>query len=134
MIKAKLKICDGCGEPKPIWKNHEGEKFCKQCWSYKKPPVVPKPRPPIKQKSEKRTKEERIYLAKRIIFLSENPVCQMALPFCTVQATDVHHMEGRVGENYLDVSKWKACCRQCHVWTENNPEAAKQLGHSQKRI
>jgi hypothetical protein len=53
---------------------------------------------------------------------------------CTHNATDVHHAEGRTGDNYLDVSKWKAGCRPCHSWVDTHPKEAIELGFSIKRI
>lgn len=138
-LKNKKKPCDGgCGENQYIWKNHEGKRYCKQCWSayssvLKKEQIPTVRQCPIPSRSPKRTKEEKIYQGKRIIFLSEHPVCEMHLPFCTIQSTDVHHMEGRIGELLLDVTKWKAACRACHNWVETHPKEAIELGFSLKR-
>ena len=43
-------------------------------------------------------------------FLEDNPYCIL----CGKIAVDVHHVEGRIGANYLDVSKWVPLCRECH--------------------
>ena len=135
-INHKLKLCQGpCGEEKVIWKNHEGKRYCKQCWSCQKPAQKPTARKPIAHSSPKRSKEERVYQGKRIIFLNKHPLCEMRIPnICTNVATDIHHMEGRTGDNYLDDSKWKAGCRQCHNWVEDHPKEAKELGLSLRRI
>lgn len=137
-MKPSLKTCAGCKKPKPIWKRHKGERFCQQCWSCHPDNVKQKPtvkQKPIPYRSEKRTKEERIYAAERIIFLQEHPLCQFHIPgICTKKSTEVHHMEGRTGDNYLDKTKWKAGCHECHDWATNNPEEAIQLGFSLKRI
>lgn len=136
---AKKKQCDGpCGELQFIWKNHEGKRYCKNCWSAhsgnaKQIPTV-RQQKPIPSRSPKRSKEERIYSGLRIIFLSENPVCHCHLPFCTTQATDVHHKEGRIGALLLDTTKWLPVCRACHNWIELNPTEAKQLGFSNSRL
>lgn len=74
------------------------------------------------------------YSTKRMLFLIANPVCQAKLVGCTGVASDVHHTAGRVGDNYLNMSKWKALCRNCHTWVENNPEEAKELGLSENRL
>lgn len=139
MIQPKKKICDGCKEESFIWKNVDGKKLCKQCsytgvakLSISKPTAKAKP---IAPRSQKRSKEERLYLGKRIIFLQEHPMCQAHLPgICTEYSTDVHHKEGRIGELLLDDTKWLALCRSCHEWVEHNPEEAKEKGFSIKRI
>lgn len=138
MIQPKKKLCDGCSEPKVIWKNHEGKRYCKQCWSCHSGNVKQKPtvkQSPLPRVSEKRSKEEKIYSAKRALFLAEHPMCQAHLPgICTKVAEEVHHKEGRTGDNYLDVSKWLSTCHQCHVWITDHPKEALELGLSLKRI
>lgn len=52
---------------------------------------------------------------------------------CTQTSEEVHHKEGRTGENYLDETKWLAACHSCHVWIENNREAAMELGFILRR-
>jgi len=91
----------------------------------------PKPIPPI---SKKRKTEMSEYDKRRSLFLIANPKCQANLVGCTLVATDVHHTEGRIGENYLNMSKWKALCRNCHTWIETHPEEAKELGLSSSRL
>lgn len=129
------KICCKCKLPKFIWKNFEGNKYCKECWFRTKPTSKPKTTKSIPRVSEKRSKEERIYSAKRLIFLGEHPMCEMHVPgICTHKATEVHHKEGRTGENYLDDTKWMAGCHNCHDWATENPKEAIELGFSLKRI
>lgn len=138
MIKPKKKLCDGCSEPQVIWKNYQGKRYCKQCWSCHEGNVKQKPtvkQSPLPRVSEKRSKEEKLYSAKRALFLAEHHMCEAHIVgICTKVAEEVHHKEGRTGENYLDVSKWLAACHCCHVWITDHPEEAIQLGFSLKRI
>jgi len=128
MIQVKLKPCAGCKELKHIWKSHGKEKYCKECWySIEKPKRIP----PV---SKKRKVEQDEYSKKRELFLIANPNCQAKLVGCTGKATDVHHAAGRTGDNYLNMSKWKALCRSCHTWVETHPEEAKELGLSESRL
>jgi hypothetical protein len=139
MIQAKKKICDGCGLESYIWKNVGGKKLCKQCSSNTgvaklsiKPTAKSKP---IAPRSQKRSKEERLYSANRVLFLQEHPMCQAHLPgICTKYSTDVHHKMGRIGELLLMIIHWLAVCRACHDWIENHPEEAREKGFSIKRI
>ena len=128
MIPVKQKKCAGCDELKHIWKSHGKEKYCKECW-YK----IDKPKS-ISPVSKKRKGEMDEYSKRRELFLIANPICQGKLVGCTSKATDVHHTEGRVGDNYLNMSKWKALCRNCHRFVEENPDAAKELGLSTSRL
>ena len=132
----KKKICDGCKSESVIWKNHEGNRYCKYCWSRKKATAIKKTAPikkqkkPIAPRSPKRYKQEREYLKKRKSFLLSSQLCQAKLPnICTTQATDVHHMQGRIGNLLTDETKFLAVCRACHDWKE-----AKELGFSISRI
>jgi hypothetical protein len=74
------------------------------------------------------------YSKKRLAFLALHVTCQAKLVGCTGASTDVHHKAGRVGDNYLNMSKWLALCRNCHSWIETNPEDAKELGYSESRL
>ena len=121
-MKTKLKICSGCGEEKPIWKNFEGEKFCKSCWGFHNPKSKsdePKPqlKKSIKQKSKKRIAEDLVYSQLRLLFLTKNPSCEARLKNCTLNATDIHHTfwGQHRGDTFLKVNTWKAVCRTCHA-------------------
>jgi hypothetical protein len=43
-------------------------------------------------------------------------------------------MSGKIGDDYLDVNNFIALCRVCHVWVENHPTEAKELGFSKNRL
>lgn len=130
---SKPKQCSGCGESKIIWKNHKGEKFCKNCW-YKKTPVkFPKQKIPLKSRSDKRVILDQLYSVSRQQFLVKNPFCHARLEGCTINATDVHHKAGR-NKNYLDVLTWLSACRTCHQWIELHPIEAKEMGLSTPRL
>lgn len=137
-MRAKPKLCAGCGETKPIWKNHEGNRFCKECW-YKQASVEhPTPRKSqIKPKSDKQNVLDRVYSNLRKDFLSqkEHSKCEAKLQNCmrtTGLDLTIHHTKGR-GAYYLDTSTWIAVCLSCHEWIETHPAEAKQLLLSQNR-
>lgn len=134
-LAPKKKLCSGCGEMTFIWKNVSGNKLCKQCATTGvaiKPTIKAKPIPP---RSQKRSKEERLYAAKRIIFIQEHPMCEAHISgICTEYATEVHHKKGRIGEDLLDETYWLALCHMCHDYIENNREFAMEKGFSIKRI
>ena len=130
-MKAKKKICDGCSCEKIIWKNHEGKKYCKHCWSAHS---TSQQKPTVRKKlalvSQKRLVQQKEYSEKRKIFLEKNLMCKARLNGCALRSTDVHHMKGRAGELYLDETYWLALCRQCHSWAELNPLQAREMGLS----
>lgn len=98
---------------------------------------TPKPKPlrkPIRKYSRKRQKDNRSYSTLRKEFLSEHPICEAGLKMCRGEATDIHHMAGRVGEDLLNTDNFLAVCRPCHLWLESHPVAAKQLGLSESRL
>jgi hypothetical protein len=139
MMKAKLKMCDRCGEMKVIWKNHRGNRYCQGCWKLELPKSSRSNKPttrrkPISPRSPSRLKQELQYSKVRRLFLQNYPVCQAHLSGCTTQSTDVHHKAGRVGKLYLDESKWLAVCRACHMWIETHPNEARELGFSISRL
>lgn len=133
-MEKKKKLCAGCGEMTYIWANREGRKLCKQC-SYTgvaklsiSKPTTKKPIPP---RSQKRSKEEKLYSAKRIIYLQDHPMCEAHLPgICTDYSTDIHHKySGKDrSEYFLDIKTWMSICRACHSWIHDNSKNARELG------
>lgn len=70
---------------------------------------------------------------------SEYPLCEMRLPQtgCDEKqrhARDIHHKRGRVGDDYVDQTKFVGCCRACHNYIEQNRDFAIQEGWSESRI
>lgn len=137
--RTKLKKCAGCGKDKVIWKNHEGEKFCQQCWHEKKPVKFPKQSKAIKPVSDKKKVQDQLYsvMRKKFLMLPENSTCRGKIPaVCSggfQQDLTVHHTKGR-GKYYLDTTTWIPLCMTCHEFVERNPEKAKDLGLSFSRL
>lgn len=123
----KLKNCSKCNKLTVIYKNItiDGEylRLCKYCTS-KYSSVKSKP----KQRSNKKVKQDIEYTNKRKNYLLNNSICKAGLPGCTTFSTDIHHIEGRVGNNYLDNNTWIATCRNCHNFIHNNPKLANEFG------
>ena len=133
-MQIKLKKCSKCGEQKQIWKRHNRELYCKDCWAQhpdkgKKPLQAKKP---ISKKSSKQEKLDALYSVLRETYLKSNPFCKAKLHGCQINATDVHHMAGR-GKFMLDQSTFLAVCRICHNQIEENPVMAKAMGFSESR-
>lgn len=132
-MQAKLKECDGCGKTTVIWKNHEGFRYCKYCWSCQKhSDTAEKPtNPAIPRVSSKRKKKDQEYLKLRERYLTQNHLCMVKVNGCTNGATDVHHKFSGSDRDtyYLVQSTWLAVCRACHSWIHENPEKARILGY-----
>jgi hypothetical protein len=80
----------------------------------------------IPKKSEKRAKKDKIYLAKRIVFLKENQFCAV---YPNKKATEVHHKySGKDRDKYyLDETTWLAVSREGHNWIHSNPKEAREI-------
>lgn len=131
----KTKICTGCGKEKVIWKSAGRDKYCQSCWYQMKPTKSPTKSPTkIKQVSTKRTKQNSAYTQVRQAFLYENEFCKARLPICTMWATEVHHMKGRIEDLLTDTRYFLPVCRRCHDWIEANPNEAHDLGLSLYRL
>ena len=80
-MNVKLKECDGCNKMTVIWKNHEGFKYCKYCWSCQNPKNKDNIQKPTDYKiplvSSKRKKKDAEYLKLRERFLSEHSMCEL---------------------------------------------------------
>jgi hypothetical protein len=129
----KLKECNACLELRPIWKNDEGFKYCKNCWVKKNPPKSATKSKILNPKSAKREVLDKLYSRLRKKYLEANPYCVGRIAGCTGKSTDIHHKKGR-GKHYLEQETWISVCRNCHQWIENNPHDAKLLGLSISRI
>lgn len=132
----KLKKCFKCGDLKVIWKNHEGNRYCKNCWcaiNVKQSNLTSKVKKRLPSRSLKRKVQDVEYSKLRKQFLLDYPMCQAHLPGCLQVSSEVHHKKGR-GKYYLDVSTWIALCHNCHVFIELHPDFAKEHNYSQKRL
>jgi hypothetical protein len=130
----KLKTCDGCQKETVIWKNHEGFKYCKYCWSCQKAINSDSTQKPtdykIPQVSSKRKKKDAEYSKLRERFLTENPLCMVKVNGCGHGATDVHHTRSGSDRDafYLVQSTWLAVCRNCHQYVHEHPEESRIMG------
>lgn len=138
-LKSKKKFCDGCGEQQFIWKNEQGKRYCKYCWSRRQTMTTKlnktRKQKPLATRSLKRAKQERTYSRLRKDFLTTRSLCEANLQrICTHKATDVHHIAGRSGKLLNDTSKWMAVCRSCHNWIEEHPVESTEKGYRQSKI
>lgn len=80
----------------------------------------------IPKKSTKRAKQDKIYLAKRIVFLKENQFCAV---YPNKKATEIHHKySGKDRDKYyLDETTWLAVSREGHLWIHSNPKEAREI-------
>ena len=119
MLQPKKKICNNCNTEQIIWKNHNGNKYCKHCWLKDNSTPLPKKIPtPIKPKSDKKSIQDQLYTVLRNKFFQDdnNKSCKARLQGCSVLSTDVHHLYSGSSrsEHYLNVKEWLPVCRNCH--------------------
>lgn len=132
-MKSKLKECDGCQKMTVIWKNHEGNRYCKYCWSChssnKNLNKPQKPNVPIPRVSAKRKQKDAEYSKLRERYLTGNSLCRVKVDGCSSTATDVHHTYAGSNRDtyYLVQSTWLPVCRNCHNWIHSNPQKARTL-------
>lgn len=138
-MKAKRKLCVGCGKEQFIWKSHGRYKYCKGCWLAKVPtkPIVrtstslknSQDGKPMRKKSTKMNALDTVYTALRKQYLDKYPMCCAHLTKCLSSSTDIHHKKGR-GKYHNDPTTWLSVCRNCHIWIEEHPKEAIELGLS----
>ncbi len=136
-MQVKLKKCANCNLDKVIWKNHEGNRYCKDCWYSKEVTKSPSNKRPIKPKSDKKDILDVLYskMRKEFLELPENATCRAKLPGCLnvyKQELTVHHTKGR-GLYYLDKTTWIPLCMACHMWVETHPKEAREMSLSQTK-
>jgi hypothetical protein len=131
-MQPKKKICSGCNTEQYIWKRHQGEPYCKHCWScHKGDATSQKPKNIIPLVSSKRKKQDQEYLKLRERFLTERTLCEVKVAGCMMHATDVHHTYAGANRNvyYLIQSTWIPVCRACHNWIHEHPKESRELGY-----
>jgi hypothetical protein len=136
-VNLKKKLCVGCKKEQYIWKNQSNNLYCKPCWHrikdkvnlIKIKPVLKKNTKPIKKVSSKMSVQLTIYTRLRIKYLEKYPLCNAALPQCTLQSTDIHHKKGR-GVYLNDPTTWLSVCRSCHDWIETHPQEAIKMNYT----
>jgi len=85
---------------------------------------------PLRSRSKKRARQERLYRKLRDAFLVGNPWCAV----CGDLATQVHHKAGRRGDLLCDVAKWLPVCDEHHRQITESPAWAIEQGWSLPRI
>lgn len=131
-MQIKKKICSGCDSEQYIWKRHQGEPYCKHCWSrHKGDAKSQKPNNIIPLVSSKRKKQDQEYSKLRKVFLNEHRLCKIQIAGCMLYATDVHHTFAGADRNvyYLIQSTWLPTCRVCHNWMHEHPKESRELGY-----
>jgi hypothetical protein len=84
----------------------------------------------IPKVSQKQARINALYTVLRKQFLKDNPNCRV----CGLEAEEVHHKLGRIGNRMLDTTEWLSVCSLCHHEIEMRPEWAKENGYSKNRI
>jgi ribosomal protein S27E len=137
-MKVKMKTCAGCLKQRTIYKSHGTKKFCKLCWGKylqgNAPSGIDSKVKTISKVSSKKEKADYLYAIARKAYLQNKPMCEAKLPGCGLNATDIHHKKGRIGQYYLDTTYFLAVCRSCHNIIEENVEMAKEAGFSKNRL
>lgn len=141
MIKIKSGQCADCKKDRPLTAGR-----CQNCyWKYraevkkaekeakgieaKKVKIYKIPR-----QTKKRAQQNILYLKKRRIFIEQNTICAAKLKGCTYLTTEIHHLEGRIGDRLTDENNFIGLCHNCHCYVEAHPEFAKQNNFSRNRL
>jgi hypothetical protein len=130
-MSSTTRKCKMCSEV--FVKQRPLDMFCSMICAieYKKNKPIKTPKP-IKQFSDKRAKRNQAYLVARKVFLLEpqNKYCPVMKTLFnkTVEATEVHHTNGRENERLNDRDHWLAVSREGHQWIHNNPKESRELG------
>ena len=79
----------------------------------------------LRPRTPKRQRQEALYSVQRIAYLTENPLCEV----CRMDATDIHHKKGRIGELLIQPEYFLSVCRSCHDRIHQNPAWAYEQGY-----
>lgn len=132
MIRAKVGQCSDCQKEYPLTKGR-----CQYCyWKHRakvrqsEKALKEKTDPPVEEtkkvyvipkQTDKRKKQNALYLKKRRIFMEQNTNCQAKLKGCTGKSTELHHQKGRLEDLIHDERYFLAVCSNCHrIITEHS--------------
>lgn len=124
--KIKLKKCRDKDCDNEFMPFNTLQKYCSyNCTKRNQKPVKRRGIKPIPKFSDKRKKENAIYLKERLAFLDlpENKIC--FIDGCKEPATTIEHRAGRIGSNYLNKEYWAGCCLEHNLELERNPILSK---------
>ena len=79
----------------------------------------------INQKSEKQKERETIYTPLRKAYLLKHPHCEV----CGMEATEIHHKNGRNGDRLNDTEFYLSVCRGCHNYIHKHPAESREQGY-----
>jgi hypothetical protein len=86
----------------------------------------------IKKISDNQKQKLKEYRRVRDCYLAKKCICEF--PDCQMASQDLHHGAGKVGKLLTDTKYFKALCRKHHIFVEENPTIAQELGLSFKRL
>jgi hypothetical protein len=141
-MKIKLKHCDGeCRQDKPIWKNEDGKRYCKSCWSkiLSGEIIIPiiKKQKPIPKQSDRRKKLDLAYTILRKKHLETHKFCELLCsPECNGVGEDIHHLywAGDREEFMNDFSEVKVGCRSCHKFVHEKMSSEEVIEKGFRKI
>ena len=88
-----------------------------------------RPRKAIPKVSENRKRDNVLYPKLRKEFLRD----KRCAVYPDLQATEVHHVRGRVGSYFLDRTFWLPVSRPGHIEIDSKPDWAREKGYIQTR-
>ena len=120
----KIQTCEH-----PICPIHSNTKYCIRRTVGAVIPEPVKKYKKLQPRSEKRIKEQLIYVAKVKAAAKEDDSCEVKSPVCTGKMQGFNHIQKRSPKNWLDSKNLEKCCNMCNSFIENNTEWAKEHGH-----
>lgn len=84
----------------------------------------------LKKVSKKQSGRLARYYPIRDAFLAENRVCEIcsARGAPVNEATEVHHLRGRLGSLLFDTRGFVPSCFSCRTWPHDHPREAREIG------
>jgi 5-methylcytosine-specific restriction endonuclease McrA len=85
-------------------------------------------RTPIKRRSVKKQKADKVYAKVRREVLECAPYCAVNGPDCSIHATETHHIKSRAQGGKHEMANLLPVCRECHEWLPRNRAIAIKRG------
>lgn len=89
----------------------------------------------IRPISKRRMKRDAVYQERRRqVYERADGRCEVYGPECTGACEQVHHIEGRLGDDPHRLDNLLGCCASCHSTIHRYPEWARAKGWSRYRL
>ena len=85
----------------------------------------------LKQRRESKLQDKKSYKEVRSAYMKKHPKCEVCK---RNNATEIHHIAGRIGNKLTDINNFMSVCRSCHREIHDNDIWARLNGYLKSKF